>query len=269
MPAALALLVFLAASVVEARPLTISTLPFDDPAQQEAVFGMLTKHLSRVLGEPVVFAAARSYDDVIAGLQKGEIDVAFVGAVSYVHARKGGGVRAVLRTLRHHSAGYHGVIVVPAGSKAKGLEALRGKRVAFVDKSSAGGYFYPLRLLRQAGLEPVRDFTVVFAGGHHKVVQLVAKGEVDAGACYEGAETVLAEPTAVRPIARTEQVPGDPVVVRPGLGPELVAKLRSALIELPSLPEAQSFLSFAEIDGFVPAVDRDYDEVAGLMREVD
>jgi phosphonate transport system substrate-binding protein len=266
--AAVVLCLGVADNAMAERPLVISTLPFDDPAQQAAVFGMLSKHLATALGQPVTFAAGKSYDSVIDRLARGEVDIAFVGAAAYVQARKGGAVRAVLRTIRHHAAGYRGVIVVPRGSAVTTLDGLRGKRVAFVDKSSTGGYFYPLKLLRDAGLDPDKDLVVSFAGGHHKVVQLVAKGEVDAGACFEGAEGVLADPASVKPIARTELVPGDPVVVRPGLGAELVGRLRSALVELPSVPEAQSFLTFAEIDGFVPALDRDYDGVAELMRQV-
>jgi phosphonate transport system substrate-binding protein len=265
----LAVCVALAAAPAGARPLTISSLPFDDPAQQTAVFGLLSKHLSTVLGEQVDFVASRSYEEVIARLQAGDLDVAFVGAAAYVQARKGGDVRAVLRAVRHHANGYRGVVIVPRASKLAGLADLKGKRVAFVDKFSTGGYFYPLSLLRQVGLDPGRDITAVFAGGHYKVAQMVARGEVDAGACYEGAEGVLSDPSSVRPIARTEVVPGDPVVVRPGLGTEKIQRLRSALIELPSLPEAQSFLTFAEIDGFVPALDRDYDGVAELMRKVE
>ena len=63
-----------------------------------------------------------------------------------------------------------------------------------------------------------------------------------------------------------EPIPGDPVVVRPGLGRDLIKELRMALIELSVLPEAKTFFTFAEIDGFVPAVDSDYDAVAELIR---
>jgi len=42
--------------------------------------------------------------------------------------------------------------------------------------------------------------------------------------------------------------------------------LRSALIDLSTAPEAKSFFVYSEIDGFVPALDSDYDVVADLVR---
>ena len=88
----------------------------------------------------------------------------------------------------------------------------------------------------------------------------------DGAHCFEGADQTLADPDAVVAIARTAPVPGDPVVVRPGLGVDTVKALRSALIDLSTVPEARSFFTFAEIDGFVPAVDGDYDAVAKTIR---
>ncbi len=251
-----------------ARPLVVSSVPFDDAAQQEAVFGLLSRQLQRSLGREVRFSAASSYDDVIGRLAKGEVDVAFVGAAAYIQARRSGDVRVILRAVRHHASTYRGTIVVRAGARYERLADLRGKRFAFVDKSSSAGYFFPRLLLRQAGLDPDTDLVPVYAGGHHKVVQMVASGAADAGACFEGAEGMLADPRALVPIARTEAIPGDPVVVRPGLGPDVVSRLRTALIELSGAPDARTFFTFAEIDGFVPAVDRDYDRVAELVRSL-
>lgn len=249
------------------KPLVISTMPFDDPAAQTAVFNLLSRHLADSLSRPVEFEAGNSYDEVIARLKSGKVDVAFVGAASYIKARRSGDVRAILRAIRHRNSSYHGIVVVKQGSPIKGLADLKGKRFAFVDKSSTAGYFFARRLLERAGLDPDRDLQPIFAGGHHKVVQMVADGEADAGACFEGAQQTLRDPQAVLPIARTEPILGDPVVVRPGLGSELINRLRSALIEIAVVPEAKNFFVFSEIDGFVPAFDSDYDRVAELIRE--
>lgn len=247
--------------------LTISTLPFDDAASQQAVFNVLSKHLSKSIDRKVVFEAGKTYDDVIAKLSTGKVDVAFLGAGAYIEARRTGGVRAILRTIRHRSTNYFGIVVVKQGSDIKSLSDLKGKRFAFVDKKSTAGYYFPRRLLRKAGINPDKDIEVVFAGGHHKVVQMVAAGTVDAGACFEGAQQNLADPDSVVPMARTEPILGDPVVVRPGLGADLIKTLRSALIELSTVPAARSFFTFSEIDAFVPAFDSDYDAIAELIRE--
>jgi len=269
---ALGLLVgFLALTKVAAAepfPLTFTTLPFDNVEEQRAVFSILSKQLGDGLGRPVQFVASRSYDDAIESLASGKADVALLGAVAYVKARRQGHVRAILRTIRHQKTTYYGIIVVKRGSAIKSLADLKGKSFAFVDKYSTAGYLYPKMLLNAAGIDAERDLKVSFAGGHHLVVKKVAAGEVDAGACFEGAQDTLADPESVVPIARTEPVAGDPVVVRPGLGAELVKKLRSAMIELATVPEAKPFFTYSEIDGFVPAVDGDYDRVDELLRQL-
>ncbi len=252
----------------EPFPITITTLPFDNAEEQRAIFALLGNELSKGLGRPVNFVASKTYDDAIQMLATGKADVAILGAAAYVKARRQGHVRAILRTVRHKRTTYFGQVVVKKGSPIKTIADLKGKKVAFVDRSSTGGYLYPRMLFVAAGLNPETDIEPVFAGGHHLVAQMVAKGEVAAGACFEGAEDTLSDPTAITAIARTEPVPGDPVVVRPGLGSELIKNLRSAMIELATVPGAQAYFKFSEVDGYVPAVDGDYDRVDELMRQL-
>jgi phosphonate transport system substrate-binding protein len=264
---ALALLGGSVAGGAPERPdVVISTLPFDDPGSQQAIFDILGKHLRRRLGRSVVFEAGDTYDHVIERLSRGEVDVGFVGAGAYIEARRTGDVRAILTTVRKRKPTYTGVVLVKKGSPITELRDLAGKRVAFVDRRSTAGYYYPRQLLEQAGIDVQTGLTAVFAGGHHRAAQMVASGEVDAGACFDGAQEGLGDPEAVATLARTEPIPGDPVVVRPGLGSELVNALRAALIQLSLVPEARTFFALAEIDGFVPARDGDYDAVAELAR---
>lgn len=252
--------------VAAARPLVISTSPFAAPAEQQAVFQILCQLLEERLGRPVTFKAGTSYAEVIEGLAGGGIDIGFVGASSYVRARRNGTVRAILRSVRNRKDTYKGVVVVRRGSGIKKLKDLRGKKVAFVDIHSTAGYYYPRELLRRAGIDPDNDLEALMAGGHHKVVAMVASGKADAGACFEGAQAELVDPSILSAIARTDPIPGDPVVARAGLGRTLIKQVRSALIELSTLAHARPFFTYADIDSFVPAIDSDYDGVADLMR---
>ena len=249
------------------RALVFSTLPFDDAAAQHSVFNLLSRQLAAKLGRPVIFQAGDNYETVINDLRRGKVDVALLGAASYIKARRSGDVRAILRAVRHRQSIYHGVVIVKRDSGLRTLADLKGKRFAFVDPDSTAGYLFTKKLLLEAGLDPNKDLKTEFAGGHHKVVRKVAAGEVDAGACFEGAAEMLDDPQSVTTIARTAPITGDPVVVRPGLGSDLVNALRSAMIELSVVPEARGFFTFSEIDGFIPAVDSDYDSIELLIRE--
>ena len=62
------------------------------------------------------------------------------------------------------------------------LSDIRGKKVAFVDPSSASGYLYPAAHLVGLGYDIDKDIDSVFAGGHDKSLQAVLNGDVDVAA---------------------------------------------------------------------------------------
>jgi ABC-type phosphate/phosphonate transport system substrate-binding protein len=91
----------------------------------------------------------------------------------------------------------------------------------------------------------------------------VLEGEADAGATFAndgrgGAlagceETIGAETRNLRVLATSEPIPNDLVAARPGLPPDVLATVRSALLALRG-PRAAAF----HADGFAPAEDADY-----------
>ncbi len=264
--------VVLAASALVAAPaaaqtLTISTLPFDEPANQQAVFRVLSNALSVRMGRAIKFVVMPTYASVINGLRHGDIDVALVGVAAYIRARRGGEVRAILRAVRNNRETYRGVILVARDASFESLTDLRKKRVAFVARDSSAGYVFPLMTFKKVGMHQGKDFISVLAGGHHHAIRLLAAGKVDAAAVFEGASEMLDTPSAVRVLARTDAIPGDPVVVRTGLGTIVINKLRSSLIEL-GVGEhnpARPFFAGLGVDGFVPVVDSDYDAAEILL----
>ena len=78
---------------------------------------------------------------------------------------------------------------------------------------------------------------------------------------------MLANPDEIIPIARTDKIITDPVVARAGLPAALIEKLRSAFISLSTVEAAKQFLFYADIDGFLPAQDSDYDPIAKVLRQ--
>ena len=251
----------LLAAAAPERPLVISTLPFDSASDQEAIFGALRPPLEQALGRAVRFEPGATYQDVVTRLEKGAVDVAFVGALAYLQARKHG-AHAILKSIRKGASSYHGVLVIPAESGIKSLKDLKGKTVAFVDKTSTSGYLYPRMLLKKSGLDPDKDIVTALAGSHRKAVEMVLEGKAVAAACFDGAQDALPDPAKVRVLARTADIPSDPVVVGATVTAEQSKALRKALIDLAQNNAAAGFFAAADIDGFVPAADRDYDSLA-------
>ena len=104
-------------------------------------------------------------------------------------------------------------------------------------------------------------------------VLAVLNGKVDAGATY--ANSPDSEDTAwmrylkdpddvkkIRAIAFSEPIPADNLVISGALDDALAKKIETVFIELSHDPAGKKMLrELYQIDGFVPATDRDYDSV--------
>jgi phosphonate transport system substrate-binding protein len=123
-------------------------------------------------------------------------------------------------------------------------------------------------LLLQKGYDPEHFFSqVLFAGGHDKVVIAVYNGQVDGGATFDDARTLVTTTLPdvmdrVKVIAYTEPIPNDLVSVRPGLPAEMVEKLQTALLDIAGTDEGRKVLkALYGIDGLEPTTDAAYDPV--------
>jgi phosphonate transport system substrate-binding protein len=226
----------------------------------------LAAYLSRQLGIPVELAVPSDYDAVISELQAGAVDIAILPPLSYIVAKKRiPDLNLIAQLVADGGAQYLSYIVTPTDSHIETLADLKGKRFAFVDKRSTTGYLMAVDLLRAQGIEAERDFkSIVFAGSHPEVVDLVLAHKVDAGAIASttfGHMHGLKE--RLRIIGKSEPVPVDAVVVQPHVPPEMVAKLRETFLRLSTrTEEGRAVLAvITSNNGFMPVSDEAYDGV--------
>lgn len=129
---------------------------------------------------------------------------------------------------------YRSAIVVPAGSKARALEDLRGLTCAVNEPSSHSG-MNALRALI-APLSFGRPFfaSVRRSGAHLASLRMVGAGEADVAAidCVTYALAARARPDLVAPtrvLAWSAAAPACPYITRAGADDALVARLQRAL----------------------------------------
>lgn len=187
-------------------------------------------------------------------------DAGLLPIFEYLLARQEFGVRAGLQVLRGDASRYSGVLVVKEGAAIRTLADLKGRKVAFVDRTSTAGYLLPLRALAQAGVE----VTPVFSGSHEGAMAALAAGEVDAAATFGEARTGL------RVLAETGTVPNEPVFFSAAVLPEAREKVTRALVDFAATPEGRAlFEQLGGITGFAPVIDGAYDEVHDLLGNID
>src|SRR5262245_47778305 len=260
--------------VKESKVLRVGFVPVEDAQQVMQNAQPVVEILQRRLEMEVQPFVATDYTGIVEALRVNKLDIAFLTPASYVLAKNEANIKVILKSERKGLPFYYAAIITRADSGIKTLDDLRGKTFAFGDSLSTTGNVIPRKMLKERGIDPVRDFKqVLYSGGHDATVLAVLNGKVDAGATYanspDGNDTAwmryLKDPEDVKKIhaiAFSEPIPADNLVVSGSLDETIVKKVEAAFAELSRDPEGKKMLrELYQIDGFVPAADKDYDSV--------
>jgi phosphonate transport system substrate-binding protein len=222
-------------------------------------------------------AIPQSYIAVVEAFGTARADVAALNTFGYVRAFDLYGVEARLTSLRHGKSTYQSQFIVKTGSPIKTIEDLKGKKIAFVDASSASGYLLPLKLLKDKKIETGET---VFAMTHDNVVSMVYNGQVDAGATFysvpdeEGIQDARRLVRTQYPdvekkvsiLQLSDALPNEPLVFRKELSEEMKTKIASAMLEFVQSPDGKkTFKAIYGVDDMKPATDKDYEAVRAMM----
>jgi phosphonate transport system substrate-binding protein len=236
--------------------------------------------LRKELGMEIEPFVATDYTGIVEALRVHKLDVAFLAPASYVLAKNEADIKVILKSERKGIPFYYAAIITRADSGIKSLDDLRGKTFAFGDSLSTTGHVFPRKMLKEKGIDPIRDLKqILYSGGHDATVLAVLNGKVDAGATYanspDSKDTAwmryLKDPADVkriRAIAFSEPIPADNLVVSNSLDPKIVKRLEDVFVELSRDAKGKKMLrDLYQIDGFVPATDHDYDSVRKAFTE--
>jgi phosphate/phosphite/phosphonate ABC transporter binding protein len=229
----------------------------------------LVHYLSSRLGIPIEVRRAESPNALVSMLTSFEIQLAILPPVSYVQAKRQNPALVLLASeIIDGAATNAGYIVARDDRGVNSLEDLQGRRFGFVDRKSTTGYLYPLAYLRAQQITPESYFgSVIYAGDHTRLLDLVLGGAIDAGATHSTAFTraVNEHPQGkhLRIIAKTGRAPLDAYCANPRLDGGLIDKLRASLLEVSTRTEEgrQILHGSIAINGFVGASDDNYDDI--------
>ena len=230
--------------------------------------------LARLAGVPVRVTVASDYAAVIEALRNRTADLAFLHPAGYVLANREAKAMLLVTNLWHGKRSFTSRFFVRKDSGFKQIEDLRGKTFAFVDPASSSGYVYPMVFLMQRGLVKNRDpktffREVLFAGAHDAAMRALVNRHVDGIAAFDLArEEYLKDPAErdqITWIAETPPIPEAGIAARDGMDTGVLAKLRTALLQMHGPAYAPLLKRLYNIDGFGPADDRDYDPVRAAV----
>jgi phosphonate transport system substrate-binding protein len=202
--------------------------------------------LSRRVGAVVYPQIARSYAELTAAMTAGSVDLAWTPplvAAGLVGLRV---ATVAVVSRRDNSAQYRAVIFARRDSGIRDVQDLRGKHMAWVDRTSASGHVVPCMWLREKGFPPESLFaSQSFLGTHGAVARAVLRREADAGATFalfsaglratvEAGWTEI-DPTSaddVRMVVNAGVVPADCISVSTRLTPAMHANIQRGFLSL-------------------------------------
>lgn len=264
----LAALTVVSCSSQKDEELVMGFVPMKDAETLIEEVAPLAEMLSQELGIKVKPFTAVNYVSVVEGLGSGQVDFGFIPPFSYILANSESDAQVILTALgKDGLPSYKSQFMARVDSGITDLSDLWGKKVAFVDPSSASGYLYPAAHLVGLGYDIDKDIKTVFAGGHDKALQAVLNRDVDVAAAFVDVRVRYPQdfPTAAEEVAvigYTQDIPSVTVTVRGDMQAEMSERIASALLAIAKDPEGLKMLKeLFNMHGFARATDADYDVV--------
>ena len=243
----------------------------------------LTRFLSEQTGIDFVAVPVDTHD-FEQRFKAGEFALTHTNSLLYIILKENYGLQLLAAEKRgQFGSRSAGALIARKGSGISKLEDIRGKTLAFGPMLAPTGYLAEYDLMLRAGIDPERDLASysIPAGSfkHEKAIYGVLHGKYDVAAAPVLDLEVMARegklfPDEIVVLAQGPLVPYCTFGAARGTDPEIVAKVRQALLELTPAAtveidgERLKVLKAAWIDGFEQLLDSDYDPLRAMARRV-
>ena len=214
----------------------------------------------------------RTYEDAVEYLRQGEVQIASLGAVTYIEAHALFGAVPILRTLNKNGEPfYRSIIVARKDSDVKVLSDLKGRTFAFASVHSTSGNLFGRCVLEQAGVHVDDLYRYTNFKHHDQVAKAVLTRQYVAGSVKD----IVAyryQPKGLRFLHISDPIPSVPLVVRPDIPEALTHAVKAALLRLDRHdPEHQRMMAEWNEEfkyGFVEATDADYEPIRTMLNTI-
>jgi phosphonate transport system substrate-binding protein len=192
-------------------------------------YGGFQKALSAVTGIELRFFPVNNRTAAVEAMKSKRIDVVLTGPAEYIIFRSRTNAYPIVGFSRPD---YFSALVTMANNGINTVKDLKGKKVAFGDVGSTTKHLGPMQLLKDGGVDPLKDIQA-----QHVSTKIgweaLKRGDVAAFGMTYGNYLSLREkdnlePGAYRVIARGADMPNDPMVAAPHVDKQAIEKLKSA-----------------------------------------
>ncbi len=194
-------------------------------------FGPFKKLLEEKTGLTFNFFPVTSRTAAAEALKSKKADFVLTGPAEYVVLRKLTNCEPIIGFSRPD---YYSSIIVRADSGINNTAELKGKKVAMSDIGSTSGHLGPCQIIKDNGLDPLKDITIVHTS-KEIAWESLKKGDVAAWGFnatsfirFRDSDSSV-QPGAFKTIARGPDYPNDVLVTAPHVDKAVVAQVVQAI----------------------------------------
>ncbi|ANC31752.1 phosphate/phosphite/phosphonate ABC transporter substrate-binding protein [Isoptericola dokdonensis] len=159
-------------------PITFATTPLGDDPGAENPIEAFAELVTAETGREVEIVDVPDYTAVVEALRNHHVDIGFMSGFPSALAVNTGEVDSLVAWPGNDEP--VSTCLVLADSELESLADVTPETVvAFADPASSSGYFMPVAMLHEAGLEKDVDYTSMFSGGHDMSFVALEEGQVD------------------------------------------------------------------------------------------
>ncbi len=240
------------------RTLRVAFASVISPQKTRESYQIMVNELSMKLHRPVTLMQRKTYKELNELLSNGEVDIAFLSTGAYSSYRGAEPIEMLAMIQTNNTILYHTYLIVPKDSDIENFSDLEGKTFAFTDPLSYSGRLVIDYLLLAQNTTPEKYFSHYFyTYNHDKSIWAVANHLADAASIdsqiYDYMEYTnphLLE--KIKIIAKLNDAPTGPVVIRSSISPEEKAQLQQIFFHMHETENMKIALQDVLIDQFVP-----------------
>ncbi len=252
------------------EPFTIGVIPAQTEGEMQTAMDKLQTILTEELGREVEIEVYPDYNGVVESMNYDQIDMAYLGPLTYVIAEANSNAKAIITQLVDGEPFYNAYVITHTDNPVTSLDELLENpgevQFAFGDPNSTSGSLIPSIELQDRGVyesEQENQFeNVRFTGSHDATALSVQNKQVDAGAIDSAIYNQLLEADKIdgeqlKIIWKSEPLFQYPWAVLESTDDETVAKLREAFLAI----EDPEILDAFGATGFTEATNADYESI--------
>ena len=263
------------------RSLRFAIIPAEKTTNEIAGYQPLLALLTETTGIPVESVIYDSYAATVLALVHERLDIAMLGAISYIKARnKNPNIQAFASVSRKpgifQPAGSHfySLLIVNADSSFHRISDIRGTTLALQNQGSTSGYLVPHKLFSKEVNTALNQYfsTILYSGGHDRTLFAVLDKRVDAGflsshRLQNMLHNGMLKPDDIRILWTSPLIPLNPFVMQKNICDPLKEKIKQTFLNIQSYSKGRELMRNIHIDGFITITDSDYNIIRHIERE--